>query len=167
MPGSRINGKDKIKEFINQKVIYTIVDVGPGEGTYAKLLGPSYKYIGIEIWEPYIKQFKLDEMYSEIIVADVTQLPDLPKGDCIIFGDVLEHIDKFYALNLLLKAEANYKHMIVSLPISEDGAIVPGKIHYGNKHEAHISAWTWEQCKELFKNWEVQIESKGIGVFCK
>lgn len=168
MPGSRINGKDEIKKFVTgKKDIHYIVDVGPGEGTYAKLLGPGYKYIGIEIFEPYVDKFKLKELYSKIIIADVTQLPKLPIGDCVIFGDVLEHIEKLYALNLLKKAEYYYKHIVVSLPLSNEGEVVPGKIHYGNKHEAHVSGWTWRECLQLFKLFEIKIESKGIGVFCK
>jgi hypothetical protein len=90
MPGSKETGKAEIKEWVNdQKDIKVIVDVGCGGGTYPKLLGNKYEYIGIEIWEPYVAMFGLNLLYKEIIVSDVG-LCKLPEGDLIIFGDILD-----------------------------------------------------------------------------
>lgn len=167
MPGSQINGKSEIREWINSKSdIKVIIDVGCGEGTYPKLLGNKYEYIGIEIWEPYVEKFGLQDLYKEIILSDV-RLCSLPEGDCIIFGDILEHLPKKDALKVLTEAGEKYKHLVLSIPISmKKGEIVSGKIHYGNPNEAHVSSWLFVELEKMFK-WDRVIFSGGIGVFIK
>jgi tRNA G46 methylase TrmB len=50
----------------NEETIKTIVDIGPGSGTYIKLIREDAQccvdanWIGVEIWKPYIDEFKLD-----------------------------------------------------------------------------------------------------------
>lgn len=169
MPNSAVNGKSVIKEFIeSQSDIKTIVDVGCGQGTYAKLLGKEYEYIGIEIFPAYIEKFNLLPLYKEILIGDVYEFTvgiihgGMPDGDCIIFGDVLEHLEDEEATFVLLQALQKYNHVILSIPV--DGR--EGKVHYGNEHEKHLSSWTFEELEEI-TNWKRTAESKGIGVFCK
>lgn len=169
MPGSVIQGKQEIKEFIySQDDIKTIVDVGPGSGTYPKLLSTfkDYSFIGIEVFAPYIKKFDLKLLYNEIIVSDISELPkeQWPDADCIIFGDVLEHLPKPKAIEVLDRAIAKYRHVVVSIPIGT----WPAKIHYGNKKEAHLSTWDMNEIKERAP-WEVMhyFTKNSIGVFCK
>lgn len=162
MPGSVKHGKDKIKEWINSKNIKTIVDVGAGSATYPKLLGNKYKYIAIEIWEPYVKQWNLHKYYDEIIIADVSsRMMKWPKADCIIFGDVLEHIEKKRAFETLKEASVFYKHVVVSIPLDH----YPAEIHYGNEYEAHLSEWGFQEMKNIHE-WEVAYDTgKQIGIF--
>lgn len=166
MPSSAVNGKSVIKEFIDsQKDIKVIVDVGCGQGTYAKLLGDKYDYLGIEIFEDYVEKFKLKDLYMSMFIADiydVARMNQWPKGDCIIFGDVLEHLPKDKALIVLEKALRAFKHVVISIPV--DGRV--GKVHYGNEAELHLSDWTYEEVESL-ADWERTAESKKIGVFCK
>lgn len=161
MPGSVQVGKEEIKRFIeSQEDIKTIVDVGAGSGTYRKLLGDKYYWSAIEVFAPYVEMFNLTELYNEVLVMPVEESP-LINGDCIIFGDVLEHIEKATALCILQKAIDKYKHVIVSIPIGH----YPGAIHYGNEKEAHISEWSFDEIKKL-ANWKETYLSKQIGVFC-
>jgi hypothetical protein len=130
------------------------------------LLGDGYEYIGIEIWEPYIGMFDLHSLYKEIIISDVSSCK-LPKGDCIIFGDVLEHLPKKDALRVLREAGEQYNHMILSIPISmKRGEIVPAKVHYGNPYEAHLSDWIFAELEKMYR-WNKVILSGGIGIFIK
>lgn len=161
MPSSKQVGKSNIKEFIESKNIKTVLDIGIGEGTYARLLGKDYYYIGVEIFPDYIDMFKLDDLYNQIIIGDASATY-LPKADCIIFGDVLEHIEKNKSMELLKNALEAYKHVIISVPLG----YYPGKTHYGNKYEAHISQWEYEEIEPLAE-WEVKIKSQDIGIFCK
>ncbi len=170
MPGSRIQGKSNISEWIFRNAdIKTIVDVGPGSGTYPKLLGDSFTYIGIEIWEPYVEMFDLKQFYKEIIIGDIRDV-DLPDGDCIIFGDILEHLLKRDALEVIRRAEEHYKHMVISIPISgEEGVVVPGAIHYNNPNEAHISAWLFEEIYDMY-DWDPEtmlVQKNRMGIFMK
>lgn len=160
MPGSVPQGKQEIKEFIDrQSDIRTILDIGCGAGTYPKLLGPMYTYIGVEIWKPYGKMWELDKLYKDIIYADFTTIV-LPDSDCVIFGDVLEHVEKEKAVDVLRSTLFRFAHVVVSIPV--DGR--PGKVHYGNPHEAHISTWTYQELKDFYP-WAKSFHSKGIGIF--
>ena len=60
MPISSEKGKSVIKDwFAEQTDIDTIVDLGPGTGTYPKLLGNKYTFKAVEIWGPYVEKFNL------------------------------------------------------------------------------------------------------------
>lgn len=162
MPFSEGYGKNIIKEWFDvQKDIKTIIDVGPGSGTYAKLLGPKYKYIGIEIWAPYVDKYNLHELYQEVIIGDIRHVM-FPQGDCIIFGDIVEHMPKNDAHDVLVRAISRYKHMVVSIPI--------GYFHQSqsedNKFEAHLSFWTFEELQSILQ-FPVQKMDKDIGIFIK
>lgn len=171
MPASSPLGKDLIQKwFKTQKDIKNIVDVGPGEGTYFKLLGNKYYWIGIEIWPKNIEKYKLKKKYNKIIGGDVSKLPTLPIADCIILGDVVEHLDKYTAFILLRKAIVQYQHVVISIPI---GKYVQGPID-GNPHEEHKSYWTYEEIEDI-TSWKLtktftinpDIPNLKIGVFIK
>lgn len=176
MPSSVIQGKQEIKEWVQSKSdIKKIVDVGAGQATYPKLLGNKYDFTAIEIFADYVEMFDLHSYYKVIILGDVSLIlrdtlgEPYPSGDCIIFGDVLEHMEKQTALRTLKLALKIYKHVIVSIPISDNaGEIRPGKTHYGNEYEAHISSWTWMEMCKLAK-WDfVKLAGKNmVGIFCK
>lgn len=162
MPSSVRHGKQEIKQFVQaQTDIRTIVDVGVGSGTYRYLLGKNYYWIGIEIFQPYILKFGLQDVYQQIIVGDISEV-ELPQADCIIFGDVLEHLPKSKALEVLRSALVKYKHVVVSIPIGH----YPGQIHYGNENEAHISEWEIKDIQQLTA-WKEEYFIKQIGIFCK
>lgn len=164
MPGSVINCKAEIKDWILKRTdIFNIVDVGAGSGTYFELLAYNkiYKWTAVEIFQPYVKKFNLSGKYNKVIVGDISKI-NLPDGDLIIFGDVLEHLEKEEALRVLNKALGKYKHVVVSIPI--DGR--SSKIHFGNEYEAHLSKWTYEEfC--VITDWNLTLSSKGIGGFAK
>ena len=145
MPISVEEGKKEIKEwFNNQNDIKTIVDIGPGSGTYAKLLGGKYKWKAVEIWGPYIKRFKLKKLYSEIRIGDM-QYMELPKADCAIVGSVLEHLPRRAAIKTFNKIDRQYKHVVIVMPINSRSNLV----FEGNIFEKHISVWTQEQLDEM------------------
>jgi len=169
MPGSVVQGKQEIKEWLQkQPDIKYIVDVGAGSATYPRLLGPEYHYIAIEIWEPYVEQFNLKQYYERIIIGDI-RFVELPTADCIIFGDILEHLPKQDAEEILSKALNRYNHVVVSVPLSENsGEIRPAKIHYDNINEQHISGWTYEEFSSLYP-WELNVFAgkNKMGIFAK
>jgi hypothetical protein len=97
-------GKSWIKERIGLLAApgpLAIVDVGPGVGTYAKLLaGPDVKrMVGIEVWEPYVRTYRLHDYYDELIIGDVRTVP-IPATDVVILGDVAEHMTADEALSV-------------------------------------------------------------------
>lgn len=150
MPTSDAEGKDWSLARFERHQPRTVLDIGPGEGTYAKLFrphepgGPGVWWTAVEIHKPYVAKYKLRStktrsMYDEIHVEDIRESEDhLLHRDLVIAGDVLEHMPREDAVALLQRAEAaGAWHILVSLPIveSEQGAVD------GNEHEAHVHQW--------------------------
>ena len=147
MPTSDAEGKDWSLEKFRYHLPNTVCDVGPGEGTYAKLFRPVHEgvwWTGIEVHRPYIKKYRLNStktrrMYDELHVEDVRESEShLFHRDLVIFGDLLEHVERDDAVALLQRAEAaGAWNILVSLPIVDSPQ---GEVD-GNPHEAHLHQW--------------------------
>lgn len=125
-----------------------VVDLGVGSGTYSDLLRPlsrgMTRWYGYEIWLPYVEAYQLRQKYSTLILGDIRETNYFLTADLIIAGDVLEHMAKPEALDVIRKAKAAAPHLFVSLPI----------VHYpqgavgGNPHETHVHHWTHDEMVE-------------------
>jgi predicted TPR repeat methyltransferase len=126
----------------NQSTIKTVVDIGPGSGTYVKLIKEDAQccvnatWIGIEIWKPYIEEFNLENRYNQILNQDVRTVDwTVLNPDVVIAGDVLEHMTKEDAVALVDRILQVSDMLIVSIPIRH----MPQDEHaYPNPHEAHV-----------------------------
>jgi glycosyltransferase involved in cell wall biosynthesis len=117
-------------------------------------------WTGIEIWEPYVKQFGLDRLYDVLCIEPALdalnkqykalQASDKPLEllyDLIFIGDVLEHMPRSDAKGVLETCKrllAPRGVLIVSVPIG----LYPQDEYLGNPHEAHVD--TWETAEELY-----------------
>jgi hypothetical protein len=142
MPVSSTQGKDWLTERIVALAPRSVLDVGPGSGTYAKLLRPllpESRWIGIEAWRPYVEKYDLRFWYHALIIDDVTFLDLLPRVDVVILGDVLEHLTHENALKLWARARAAARRgVFLSLPIVE----YPQGPVGGNPFEIHRHTWS-------------------------
>ncbi|MCW2811554.1 MAG: hypothetical protein JWP61_2012 [Friedmanniella sp.] len=142
----------------------TVLDIGPGVGTYAKLLaGPAVSHItGIEIWEPYVDTYRLRDYYDEVIVGDAREVT-WPAADVVIMGDVAEHMSAAEAGRLWERAQTSARRAIyLSIPI----------VHYpqheieGNPHEHHVvDDWSHDKVLAAFpgiQDWWLGTE---VGVY--
>ena len=126
----------------NESSIRTIVDIGAGSGTYIRLIKEEAQccvnamWIGVEIWKPYIEEFKLESRYTRILNQDIRTVDWATLNpDVVIAGDVLEHMTKDDAVALVDRILTVAKTLIVSIPIR----YMPQDEHaYENPHEAHI-----------------------------
>ena len=125
MAGSSVNGKTYtaavLRTAFEAKLIQRVVDVGAGCGTYLDLLGPlspEAHWTAIEVWEPYLAEYALDERYHEVIVRDArdTSFPNL-RPDLVIFGDVIEHMHQDEAVAMVRKALSASPYVMISIPI--------------------------------------------------
>ena len=116
MPRSSPEGKEKIKHWVTE--IYPkhkkIIDVATGQGTYYNLFKEESnlqkcKWYGIEIWPRWIKKFALNKKYDYFFAEDVRNFDYLTNGpfDIAFVGDVLEHMTKEEAINLIDKLIVN------------------------------------------------------------
>lgn len=149
MPFSSGEGKAWVLEVVKGLHPESVLDVGPGWGTYGRLLRPSLPdthFIAVEVFPDYIEQFNLGTFYDEVHLADIRHW-DWFDVDLVIFGDVLEHLDKEDALAVWGKAREYAKYLIISVPTSprwhEQGEV------NGNAAERHLHHWTFEEVMDL------------------
>lgn len=141
MPVSSTEGKAWLTARVVAHNPKTILDVGVGAGVYEEILRPllpGARFVGVEVFEPYVARYRLAERYDEMVVADVMDIDPLPTADIVILGDVLEHLVQPDALTLWDRARAAARQAVMlSLPIVE----YPQGPVYGNEHEAHRHTW--------------------------
>ncbi len=160
MPTSDAEGKDWSLDWFRYHLPNTVTDVGPGEGTYAKLFRPVHEgvwWTAIEVHKPYVAKYKLKStktrrMYDEIHVEDVRESEDhLFYRDLVILGDVLEHMPRGSAVNLLETiVAAGAWNILVSVPIVES---VQGEVD-GNPHEAHLHQWDADDMDQVMARFD-------------
>lgn len=124
-----------------------VLDIGPGDGKYGKMLRDIENATGLTIHkvcleideEKVIKRFNLHSIYDEVINENaatiVKKLPTLT-GDLVIAGDVIEHITKSEGIDLIEYLQYRYKYLFLVIPVNW--------ISYSFEdydHEAHISIW--------------------------
>lgn len=145
MPTSDPQGKDWALATYLEIQPATVIDIGPGEGTYAKLMRPHLQahWIGIEAWGPYIADYQLNRFYDAVHVADA-RLVDwswfAAHADLVILGDILEHMTTLHARVLLERLKGFASNLLVSIPVLhlDQGAV------NGNPFERHLDQWTYE-----------------------
>jgi hypothetical protein len=144
VPYSDEQGKDTALYWYTAIQPATVVDIGAGAGTYAKLMRPAHAghWTAIEAWEPYAGRFDLVDLYDDIRITDARDLgTDAFAVDLVIAGDVLEHMTHDEARKLIATVKATAVNFIVSIPVLhlDQGAV------YGNPYETHVDHWTFEQ----------------------
>jgi hypothetical protein len=141
MPRSLAEGKAWISHVVPRLRPATVLDVGPGQGTYADLLRditPGASWSCVEVHEPYVDMFDLWQKYDVVHIADIRFFAWPRRYDVVILGDVLEHMPLLDALTVWTRARLNARNVVLSIPIIE----YPQGVHYSNVHEAHLHTWS-------------------------
>lgn len=131
MPYSYGQLKEAAREFLLGDLMETdrILDIGPGAGTYARLL-PEIRMDCLEIYQPYVKRFHLGQFYNKVHIGDARTFDKYDWYTYLILGDVFEHLSSDDARAFLNKNHD--KRMLIAVPyLFEQGA------WEGNEHEAH------------------------------
>ncbi len=166
MPMSAVEGKEWTRGRIAALARYdplTVLDVGPGVGTYATLLaGLPVRMIGLEVWEPYVATYGLAERYDELVIGDVRTV-ELPVVDVVILGDVIEHMTRADAREVWRRSAAAARRAVyLSIPI----------VHYpqheleGNPYEAHVEEdWSHDDVLATFDGIGAYQRGEIVGVY--
>ena len=134
-----------------------ILDVGAGSGKYGSMLRMWFNDIdALEIFEPYIEQFKLKEIYNNVHIGNIIDF-DIDMYDYIIMGDILEHLSIEDAHNLLTKIHLGGKKCLVAIPYTMEQGEVNGNIYETHlqpdlTHEVFL--FRYPMMKELYRNFE-------------
>lgn len=123
--------KQEVKEWIynNFNNNSSILDVGPGCGTYWSLLHEKFENIdGVEIFAPNIEKFQLKNKYKNIFNCDIKDF-EYNWYDLIIFGDVLEHLEVEEAQKVLDYAYNKCTNLIVAVPYMYEQGVCEDNIY--------------------------------------
>lgn len=162
MPGSVRENDDLVRAIVRDYGIETVLDVGPGRGTYARVLaGTGVTIDAVEIFEPYLRRYDLPSLYRTVAVADVREW-DSFDYDLVIFGDVLEHVSEADMVAVFERARTQARHVLVSVPVIH----YPQGESHGNPHEEHVQEHiTPELLHRLFGQPDVEAVYEVTGTF--
>lgn len=110
-------------------------------------------------WKTYICGLDINEgnwtpvqtyVYDTLITADLRRWRPDQTYDLVIATDVLEHIPKDDAWEIVSKFRRNCRHLIVGVPLGSGWARGG---HPDNPHEAHVSEWSWQDFSQDAQDW--------------
>lgn len=134
----------------------SMIDVGPGNGKYGKLMManiPDCASEAVEIEASYVERFHLNDYYSRVSIArgiDVTRQAGAAdfKWDLVVLGDVLEHMPKSEGIDLLHYFVYRAKWLWLRWPVY----YIQGAFEEVEA-EAHISIWAEHDVKALLTHY--------------
>lgn len=154
MPSSAWENHDFARERFDRAAPKRVLDVGPGSGKWAKVLGDRPRrphagehWTGLEVFPRYVLDYDLTSLYDRIVVDDVRRAGDVIGSgfDLIILGDILEHLEPAEARDVAALLRGSGAALLVAGPIVrfEQGS------WGGNDHEAHLWHPTVDDWLEL------------------
>lgn len=173
MPTSDKENKQVVKDWFEQLIPEKTIDIGAGSGTYSKLINDEFrhgKWVAIEAWAPYITEFELTKHYNQIIIGEAQYIDynkllgqGCPcKTSLVIMGDMLEHMEKTEAKDLIDEIKKYTTNIIISIPL----------VHYnqeplnGNWLETHVDHWDFdEMCEFLGEGLIGSVQGEILGYF--
>ncbi len=129
----------------------SILDLGCGSGTLLKMgsLRRNVSYAGLDCFKPYLVQArKLNaEMLREWIQADICRLPFTDHSfDAVVAFEVLEHVDKNLAFDVLLEMEKIARRKVL---IIVPNGLLGQSAYDGNQFQIHKSSWSSDDFERL------------------
>lgn len=157
--------KDIIKEYLVTQYDKnaTILDVGPGCGTYYDLLKDYFTtFDGVEVFKLNIEKYNLKNKYRNIYNKDIKDFK-FKYYDIIIIGDVLEHLTIEEAQKVLSYCEKRCKQLIVAVPY-----MLPQEAIEGNIYEIHKQPdLTKENMQKRYPSLKFLIGNSDYGYYVK
>lgn len=142
MPRSHPEGRDWTAQHFRGTTAPLVIDLGCGEGAYSDLLRgwrPDAWWVGVEVFAPYVGRFDLWRKYDVVAVQDARDINFPAHPFVLLAGDVLEHMPRSDALDILYRAREHAEAIMVSVPVVD----YPQHEHDGNPFEAHVDQWTF------------------------
>ena len=179
MAFSSDEGKEFFKEWLrlftlDPAPIKSIIDIGPGAGAYERIargIKPDLRIDCIEIFEPYVRRYKLHKRYDEVIVESVNNVPiHAGKYDLAIFGDVLEHLSYEDAIRVFHYFKNRVKFTWLCLPIKPFRPWFPGykqgpEEYVENTAEKHFYDWKYNEVIDTLGPFLWQVPFRTVAVF--
>jgi predicted TPR repeat methyltransferase len=165
---SDTENKHIIREWLieNRKNFKRVLDVGAGVGTYS-LMGkfPEQHWVALEVFGQYVEMFNLENKYNKVVVSDArfTNYNALGSFDLTIAADMIEHMRKHEAQDLINKLLKHTKKLLICFPVEHNHQHAGPE---GNQYETHVDHWHVVEMKNFLsrRNYEV-IEGKVCAYF--
>jgi 2-polyprenyl-3-methyl-5-hydroxy-6-metoxy-1,4-benzoquinol methylase len=159
MPTSSYTMIPEVLNIVIQIHPKSILDIGIGFGKYGFLFREyldiaqgriqksdwSKRIDGVEVFEPYISDIQ-KSVYDNVYIGNILDLKDqLPFYQLIYMGDVLEHIEKEKAVELLNTLLEKCEHLLLAIPVGRwDQAEING-----NQYEKHLVTWNKDDINKI------------------
>ena len=141
----------------------TILDVGPGCGTYYDLLSDYFTiFDGVEAFAPNIDRYHLRKKYRNVYNEDIKNFK-FDYYDIIIIGDVLEHLSIEDAQKVIAYCEKKCKQLIVAVPYTMPQDAIEDNIYEIHKQDD----LTIENMKERYPSLKLLIHNTDYGYYVK
>lgn len=164
MPISSTEGKDWTRDKLRALAPASLLDVGAGAGTYARLLAEDRpaRMVALEVFEPYVERYRLHELYDEVLLGDA-RTTELPEADVVVLGDVAEHMSVEEAQDLWRRAgDAARRAVYMSIPIVR---YPQGELEH-NAHEVHVvDDWDHDKVLAAFPGITDCFQGQVVGVY--
>jgi hypothetical protein len=135
----------------------TLLDLGCGRHSFLlvpQILSSMELSVGVEVFEPYLLESKIDQRHSQYIQADVRKIEFKPKSfDAVVAIELLEHLTKEEGTELLSKMEqwARKKALIIT-----PNEYIWQDSYDNNPAQEHKSGWGVDELrKHGFTVWGV------------
>jgi len=103
--------------------------------------------VGVELFEPYLRESKRKGIHSQYIKADIAKLEFKPKSfDAVIAHEVIEHLTKQDGAELLGKMEQWAKEKVI---ITTPNGYLLQDTYHNNPLQEHRSGWRAQELREL------------------
>lgn len=137
-----------------KKIIFpdckTLLDVGCGDNSIVQFFKNKLKKsTGIDIYKASVKKSIQKSIHQKYIIGDILNLNKYFKNksfDCVLCIDVLEHLKKNEALNLIKKMENIAKKVVV---IQTTNGFVKQGVFKGNKYQIHQCSFESGELKKM------------------
>jgi hypothetical protein len=143
MPGSFPIFDAAVERLIELAAPAHALDVGPGQGKFARMLGraaPACHRAAVEVEASYVERFGLSALYHRVETADIRQWWPAhldETWDLVLLGDCLEHLPKSDGLDLLNAMVYRSAWIVLIAP----EFVVQGAVG-GVASENHVSVWS-------------------------
>lgn len=161
---SERENKHLVRDWIDKLNPESVLDIGAGVGTYAIMCWrPGQYWVALEAFEPYVEMFNLGGKYDEVWIDDARNAVYSRDFELIIAADMLEHMHKQEAKDLVAKLLTHCKYLLICFPVVHNEQQAGDE---GNSYETHIDHWSADEMSDYLTEIEHPEFNRLVGDVC-